>query len=73
MPLTCLWVDEFWQPGPSSTLPHYLPGSVPINAKDEQFTFSWDWTTTVNVIPKHPQGIVIDGKRSHPMVLSLLN
>ena len=73
MPLSCLWINQNWQPGPFSTLSYYLPGSVPIDAEDEHFALSQDWTATLAVIPQHFQSIAIDGERPYPAALLFLN
>ena len=73
MPPACLWINQNWQPGPFSTLSYYLPGSVPIDAKDEHFALSQDWTATLDVIPQYSQGIAIDGERPYPAALLFLN
>jgi hypothetical protein len=65
-----LRVHQLWQPCSLGTLLHYLPCSMPVDAKDKPFSVPHYRAATVNVFPEHVESLTVNWQNSlAPMLL----
>jgi hypothetical protein len=65
-------IEQLWQACSLSTLPHYLPGSVPVYTENKPLTIPGDWAATANVTLQYSQCAIIQRQRPRPAVLKFL-